>query len=543
MIIRALFIFAFTLFLLLAEENNTTATLENNATIKESKVDKKVLKLRAKLLELQKEQKVDNEWTKTYSAFIQHKELLDTKLQKEQEIKKLKAKKYLTKEEKERLAKLQSEYKIIKDKINLIKNFEKDPFKNLIAPPSLDNRPEVKNPFALIGALSYIKEMKNQKEKYEQKYKDLQDTITSLQDRAFILREIVGLNGSEIDKQHLDYLEKEIKQLLTIKDIFKTTKDVYSKKFDEVKASIEADIKRELEKVVYIGIVALLFLAIFIFLKYLTSKYLAEKDSYYTVNKFINIGFITVIILTLLFAYLENVNYLITILGFASAGIAIAMKDWFMSLMGWFVIVIGGAIHVGDRVKFSKEGKEFVGDVVDISILRITIHEDVTLTTYTTNRRAGRIIFIPNNYIFTEMIANYSHSGLKTVWDGIDFFVTFDSNIDKATRIAKDVAKQYSKGYTDITRKQLNKLRSKYQLKNTNVEPRVFSFIEGFGMKISVWYLTNSYATLTLRSTISNKIIELIKQEDDIEIAYPTQSIYFDKSIPKPIEEKKQDLG
>ena len=177
---------------------------------------------------------------------------------------------------------------------------------------------------------------------------------------------------------------------------------------------------------------------------------------------------------------------------------------------------------------------EYVGDVVDISLLRMTIQEDITLTTYMHNRRAGRIIFVPNNYIFTDMVANYSHSGLKTVWDGIDFYITFDSNISKATSIAKNVAKQYSKGYTDITRKQLNKLRSKYQLKNTNVEPRVFSFIEGYGVKVSVWYLTNAYATLTLRSTISTNILKEILEAEDIKIAYPTQSFYIDKEIPKP---------
>ena len=149
------------------------------------------------------------------------------------------------------------------------------------------------------------------------------------------------------------------------------------------------------------------------------------------------------------------------------------------------------------------------------------------------NRRAGRIIFVPNNYIFTDMIANYSHAGLKTVWDGIDFTITFDSNITKATTIAKNRAKQYSRGYTDMTRKQLNKLRSKYQLKNTNVEPRVFAFIDEYGVKISVWYLTNAYATLTLRSTISTKILEDILQEPDIALAYPTQSLYLDKNMPK----------
>jgi small-conductance mechanosensitive channel len=513
---------------------------ENNATIDKLRQNaQQIAKLRASLIKLNKQEPIDNEWTKTYDAYIQHKELLDSQKKLSKKIKSLKTRKKLTKEQKKELKRLNNELKIITDKINLIKNFEKEPFKTLIAPPSLNNKPEVKNPFALISALSYIKEIKNQKEKYENRYKELEKTISALQDRAFILRQIVALNNSELDKKHLKYLENEIKELLTIKDIFKTTKEVYEKKFEEVNAALDSDIKRELEKVVYIGVLALIFLALFIFLKFLTAKYLAEKDSYYTVNKVINISFITVILLILLFAYLENVNYLITILGFASAGIAIAMKDWFMSLMGWFVIVFGGTIHVGDRVKFSKDGKEFVGDVVDISLLRITIQEDVTLTTYMVNRRAGRIIFVPNNYIFTEMIANYSHSGLKTVWDGIDFYITFDSNTDKALKIAKDVAKRYSKGYTELTRKQLNKLRSKYQLKNTNVEPRVFSFIEGFGMKVSVWYLTNSYATLTLRSTISQEIIKRINQESDIEIAYPTQSIYLDKDIPKPIESDK----
>ena len=257
---------------------------------------------------------------------------------------------------------------------------------------------------------------------------------------------------------------------------------------------------------------------------------MSDKESFYTINKVSSILFVTVVVLIVLFAYIENVSYLVTIMGFASAGIAIAMKDWFMSLMGWFTIVLGGTVHVGDRVKFVRNGTEYVGDIVDISMLRMTMQEDITLTTYMHNRRAGRMIFIPNNYIFTDMLANYSHSGLKTVWDGIDFMITFDSDAQKAIAIAKEVTKKYSKGYTDITRKQLNRLRSSYHLKNTNVEPRIYSFIEPYGIKISAWYLTNAYATLTLRSTISMEIISRIKEESDITLAYPTQHLYMERA-------------
>jgi len=63
-------------------------------------------------------------------------------------------------------------------------------------------------------------------------------------------------------------------------------------------------------------------------------------------------------------------------------------------------------------------------------------------------------------------------------------------------------------------------------------EPRIFTHIEPYGMKISAWYLTNSYATMTLRSTISIEIIARIQAEESIHLAFPTQSIYMDKDVP-----------
>ena len=532
--IKSFLLLIFTSIVVFAEGNVSVEDV--NLTVSSQQSSYELTSLRQELEDIKKVKELNSEWIKTYSGFIARKELLDRKEELENSIKKLKSLKSLTQIQQKRLKNYETEKKILEDKINLVKNFEKDPFKKLIAPPSLNDAPKVDNPFSIITALSYLKDLSSKKSKYLDKYNSLEKSIETLAQEKKILEQIAKKSNYSLDKEHLEYVNKELQHLYTIKDIFKTTKDLYLKKSEELKISIENDIKKELKKVVNIAIVAFVFLVLFLISKYLTRKYMAEKESFYTINKVINISFITILLFIFLFAYLENVSYLITILGFASAGIAIAMKDWFMSLMGWFVITLGGAIHVGNRVKIVKDGAEYVGDVVDISLLRITIYEDVTLTTYTQNRRAGRIIFVPNNYIFTDMIANYSHAGLKTVWDGIDFYVTFDSNINKATTIAKNIAKQYSKGYTDMTRKQLGALRSKYQLKNTNVEPKVFAFIEGYGMKISVWYLTNSYATLTLRGTISTKIIEELRKESDIEIAYPTQSLYLDKNIPKPVE-------
>ncbi len=518
-----------------AIESNSTNTTIQKESIRPADQNY-ISQLMEKLSNIEKESDEGNIWTKIYSNYKTYQELKSRQDKLMARIFYLKSLKSPTPKEKKELEEAQIEWKTNMGKLQLLEEFHQDPFKKLLEPPKIEDAPKIGNPIGIISALSYLKKLKSKQNSYQSSYETLKGTIEQLQNEKKLLGQILHYNpnNKKLKSRYLD-LSREIDTLLPTLEIFKTTKDVYDKKVEEIKLEVNKNIKQEVEKAITIGFIVLFLFIVFMLFKYLVSRYMSDKESFYTINKVANIMFVTILVLTILFAYIENVNYIVTILGFASAGIAIAMKDWFMSLMGWFTIILGGTVHVGDRVKFVRNGVEYVGDIVDISLLRMTMHEDITLTTYMHNRRSGRVIFIPNNYIFTDMIANYSHSGLKTVWDGIDFMVTFDSNIPKATAIAKEVTKKYSKGYTDITRKQLNKLRSQYHLKNTNVEPRIFSFIDTYGMRISAWYLTNAFATLTLRSTISYEIIEKIQKEPDIKLAYPTQSLYMDKA-PKKIE-------
>lgn len=513
---------------------------ENTTTEAVIEADNMYMQKRNQLLiqkkQIEEELIEDNIWSKIYSNYHIYKVLKKQELVFEKRIEDLESLKKISKEQREELEIIQEKKTTLLGKLQLLSEYEKDPFKKFLTTPTIQDVPKVESPFAVIGALSYREKLESDRDAYNNRYASLQYIVEKFKEEQLIITKLLKLDS--LNTEYINALkdsEDKMKTFIPVLEIFKTTKNVYSKKIDEIELNLKNDIQREIERTVTIGAIILFFIFLLFFIKYLVKKYMSDNDRFYIINKALNISFVSILILTLLLAYIENVSYLVTILGFASAGIAIAMKDWFMSLMGWVTIVIGGAIHVGDRVKFVRDGVEYVGDIVDLSILRMTMHEDVTLTTSMMNRRAGRIIFIPNNFIFTDMIANYSHAGLKTVWDGIDFVVSFDSDIHKASLIAKEVAKKYSKGYTDITRKQLNKLRSQYSMKNTNVEPRVFTLIEPYGMKISAWYLTNSYATLTLRSTISAEIISRIQSEKDIHLAFPTQSIYMDKDVRKPI--------
>ena len=511
--------------------NTSMEAVEEQNPLDTKKINQLLIQKKA----LEKELSDNNIWSKIYSNYHTYKELEQQQITLDANIDRLEKIEKRTKEEKEALQNAQDNMITLLGKLQLLKEYEKDPFKKFLTPPALDAVPQVESPFSVIGALSYREKLQSDIEEYNNRYESLQSIVEKFKAKQLILKKLLTL-----DPLNLDYINEQkdtvdqIKTFIPVLEIFKTTKNVHSKKIDEIELNLKNDIQREIERTVTIGAIILFFIFLLFFIKYFVKKYMSDNENFYAINKALNISFVSILILTLLLAYIENVSYLVTILSFASAGIAIAMKDWFMSLMGWATIVLGGAIHVGDRVRFVREGVEYVGDIVDISMLRMTMHEDINLTSYMTNRRAGRMIFIPNNFIFTDMIANYSHAGLKTVWDGIDFVITFDSDAHKATQIAKEITKKYSKGYTEITRKQLNKLRSKYGMRNTNVEPRIFTHIEPYGLKISAWYLTNSYATMTLRSTISIEIISRIQQEEKIQLAFPTQSIYVDKNVPRP---------
>ena len=446
-------------------------------------------------------QLIENPFFLNYQSYLNYQ-----KLQKE-----LKKYRYLSRKS----SKYKEKYNSIKTELELLKE-NKDIFKTMVKLKNLPPPPNITNPFQIINALNYEKELNSILKNNEQIYQNFKDTYEKIK-QLYELK----LKNNQKDA----FLEKMLNDFNILMSVYKTKLETIKNKAEIYKKEVNAKIQREIYKLIYLIISIIISILFFTALKFLIRKYIKD-ESVYIANKIINFINLSVILLIIMFFYINNATYIITILGFASAGIAIAMKDWFMNMFGWVVIMTSGNFKVGDRIKiYLQNGNvKIVGDVIDITLTRIVIYEDVTLTTYLYNRRAGRVVFVPNNVIFTNPIFNYTHHGLSTVWDGIDITITFDSNYKKAVYLAKDIVSKYSKGYTDIAKRRLKKLKAHYHIKIANVEPRIYTFIEENGIRISCWYL-NNYAPLNLRSTISAEILEAFNKEEDIKIAYPTYTI------------------
>ena len=479
----------------------------------------------------------NNIWLIGYQNFITYQSLLEDLEEIDKNVKKLSHRR--DKKSKKRLNEVLKEQDRLEKQILLLTEYKKSPFLKIVKPKELEERPKIGTPFSILTAFSYIKQIKQDRVSYQKKITSLDNLISKLTEQEELLKEIYKVQPITSIEEKIFVVSQDILAFKTAHNLAETTFAVYSKKVDRVRLEVEAEISIQFKRAIDIGLFILVIILISLLLKYAIKKYIKDNERFYMANKAINLINVILIMLVLLFSYIENVSYFVTVLGFASAGIAIAMKDWFMSILGWMVIVFGGSFHVGDRVKVQKDGLPYVGDIIDISLLRMTILEDITLTSYLQNRRSGRVVFIPNNYIFTTLIANYTHGAIKTVWDGIDLTITFDSNHKKAKHLIHEITKKYSKGYTEIARKSLEKLRNQYSLKNINIEPRIYSFLEPHGLTISTWYMTNSYAALKLRSSISADIVDAINKEDDIRIAYPTQTIdirHSSRQLPPDID-------
>lgn len=513
----------FVMFCLIGFANQSLSHLEKQTMTQEEKIKKAEL-ISTQIDELNKELNSDNNiWIRKYNNYAKYIAISNQIKKIQWQLKKTKT----TSKDTEQIQILSNKLETLQRQKSFFGEDETAPYKELTEAKEIETPPSITNPIAIFSGINYLKQIKTQEKTLENNQKALNKTLDLLNQKKTLLTYLLALQ----EKNEQNQTNKELQKLANIKfelqsaqSILETSIEVYSRKVTEIDRAVSSQIQSQTFKTIYILILCVVVFFVALAIKVALRKYL-DHERLYIANKIINFVYISIIVIILLLSYMSNITYLVTFLGFVSAGLAFAMRDLFMSVLGWFVIVIGGGLHVGDRIRVHRDNTTYVGDILDISMTRITLLEDVTLNTYLETRRAGRIIFIPNNMIFTSIFSNYTHGGMTTVWDGIDFTITFDSNYKKAVEIATEVARKYSKSHIEIGRKRMMQLKERYSIKRISLEPRVYNMIEPNGMKISIWYQSNAYTTLNLRSNISGELIELLAKEQDIKLAYPTTKI------------------
>jgi len=260
-------------------------------------------------------------------------------------------------------------------------------------------------------------------------------------------------------------------------------------------------------------------------------------QQYIFIKKSLNFAFVVIALLILGIAYSENFAQGLAIFGVIGAGLTIVLKELVLSFVAWIVIMMGTAIRLGDRIKVDKDGKPIIGDVVDISLTRITLYENITNDSVTDHKKAGRIIFVPNYLILTHEVYNYTHLSMKTIIDLVEINLSFDSNFNKAEAITLEVVESISGRYMDMAKRQYDKLKDRYTLRNMPTYPKIVFYpsTKGNGITMGIWYITPYREILRLKSELTKQCTSRLNSEEDIHLMYTGNSMYLETSTHKEV--------
>ncbi|HXJ81598.1 MAG TPA: hypothetical protein VMS64_23310 [Candidatus Methylomirabilis sp.] len=110
-----------------------------------------------------------------------------------------------------------------------------------------------------------------------------------------------------------------------------------------------------------------------------------------------NVVVVAAVTIVLVLHFASELTVLITGLGFAAAGIAFALQNVILALVGYFSMVAPNGIRVGDRVSLQGPFGYVHGEVLEIGLVRIRLRE----LSGDPLRQTGRIVVFPNSVVFT----------------------------------------------------------------------------------------------------------------------------------------------
>lgn len=225
--------------------------------------------------------------------------------------------------------------------------------------------------------------------------------------------------------------------------------------------------------------------------------------------------------------WFEGMASVATFLGLLSAGLAIALRDPVTDMAGWLFLIWRKPFEVGDRIEIGDRK----GDVIDIRFFKFTILEIGNWTT--SDQSTGRVIHIPNHYILSNSIANYT-SDFNFIWNEIEIVVTFESNWRKAKEILTEIVNSHSEDYVADAEQQVRRAKKSYLIQYRNLTPIVYTEVVGEGVKLTIRHLSHARRRRGLNQLIWEDVLDKLLAEPDIDLAYNTLRIYQNQIEGKP---------
>lgn len=238
---------------------------------------------------------------------------------------------------------------------------------------------------------------------------------------------------------------------------------------------------------------------------HLLFKTIKDNTTYYIAKKRLYYLYMFIFFIMILIQWSETSIDLTLYVGFISAGVAFALREVFVNMVAWLIIISQKPFEVGDRIHVNG----LTGDIVDLKLFHFVVIEVADKNAG--EQSTGKVAHIPNHSIFLHPVHN-ANKGFKYVWNEIDVRLTLDSDFEKAKDICLAIANKHALHLTHEAKEEVVEASKKYMLHYNKLTPIVYVSVKEGYLHLSMRYLCDPRQ---VRTTENAMWIDLLKQMRD----------------------------
>jgi small-conductance mechanosensitive channel len=192
-----------------------------------------------------------------------------------------------------------------------------------------------------------------------------------------------------------------------------------------------------------------------------------------------------------------------TFLGLAGAGLTVALKDFIVGFLGWFVLMGRNGIRLGDWVEING----VTGEVVELGMFHTVLLETGNWTD--SGHPTGRRVTFTNSFAIEGHYFNFSTSG-QWLWDELQ--VVLPSGQDPypiVGAIQKKVLEATSDSATQAEREWQGQAKSR-DLKSLSAAPAINIKPVIGGIQVDVRYITRAHERYQIRAKLNQIMVDLL---------------------------------
>ena len=290
-------------------------------------------------------------------------------------------------------------------------------------------------------------------------------------------------------------------------DTHKQLADVYRKWIDVIAAKQRTVINHALRGILVILAIALIALYFGTLMDKVVNRLPMDRRQIQTLHAVTRVALQIVALLFILLVILGPPGQLGTFLGLAGAGLTVALKDFIVGFIGWFVLMGKNGIRLGDWVEING----VTGEVVEIGPFHTVLLETGNWTD--SGHPTGRRVTFTNSFAIEGHYFNFSTSG-QWLWDELQVILPAGQDpypmIEEIRKKVLDATKESAKQAEDEWRRAS---RSR-EMSSFSVAPALSVKPVVGGIEVAVRYITRANERYQLRAKLYQAIVEMLGRKN-----------------------------